>query len=90
MRELDVNRSAVARLFAQKLSVKGTAWRGVSVMFPTDIAEVLKGYWEKELGRLVYPVPEMDTVLDELCGWLAWLEETHLPGRRQVVARRPG
>jgi hypothetical protein len=25
-----------------------------------------QGYWDRELGRLIYPVPEMGMVIDEL------------------------
>lgn len=71
MCRLDVDRKAVPELFARKLSVKRTKWSGLSDIFPPNIAEVLEGYWENELGRLVDPVPEMETVLCELREGLA-------------------
>jgi predicted nucleotidyltransferase component of viral defense system len=73
MGELEVDRNEVSRLFAGKLKVKGIRWRGLQDVFPRDLGAILAGYWEKELGRLVWPVPEMDAVLGELKSALAWL-----------------
>jgi predicted nucleotidyltransferase component of viral defense system len=70
---LRVNRAEIARLFRGKLRIRGTAWRGLESIFPADLEAILAGYWERELGRLVWPVPEMDAVLGELKGALAWL-----------------
>jgi predicted nucleotidyltransferase component of viral defense system len=73
MTALDFDRRVVARLFPGKLEVKGLQWRGLADVFPPDLADVLSGYWERELGRLVRPVPDMNKVLAELGGRLAWL-----------------
>lgn len=71
---LKVDRAEIARLFAGKLKVKEVRWHGMRDLFPTDLHAILAGYWEKELGRLVWPVPEMDCVLKELRASLGWLE----------------
>ena len=34
----------------------------------------LAGYWKKGLGRLVWPVPDMESVLNQLEAGLGWLE----------------
>ncbi len=73
MCQLKVNRKRVAALFAKKLAIKGIAFGGLPDIFPPDIEGVLSGYWQKELGRLVHPVPEMSVVLSELRGALGWL-----------------
>lgn len=73
MTQLTIRRGDIARLFARKLRARGLAWQGLGAIFPPDLAEVLQGYWEKELGRLVYPVPAMRDVLDQLRSRLRWL-----------------
>jgi hypothetical protein len=35
-------------------------------MFPDDLPGTLQPYWDRELSRLVEPVPEMSVVLEEL------------------------
>ena len=73
MGEAQVDRAEVARLFAGKLKVKGIRWNGLQDVFPPDLKTTLRGYWEKELGRLVHPVPDMNAVLDQLKRTLGWL-----------------
>jgi hypothetical protein len=73
MGQVQVDKTEVARLFAGKLKVKGIRWNGLQDVFPPDLEITLAGYWEKELGRLVYPVPAMNTVLEQLKGTLRWL-----------------
>jgi predicted nucleotidyltransferase component of viral defense system len=70
---LRVNRAEIARLFRGKLRVRGTAWRGLESIFPGDLEAILAGYWERELGRLVWPIPDMHAVLDKLRIRLQWL-----------------
>jgi len=81
MGELRVDRNMVAQLFAGKLRVKGIEWQGLGDMFPGDLESVLAGYWEKELGRLVWPVPDMGLVLRQLKATLRWLEGHDWQGR---------
>jgi hypothetical protein len=61
-------------LFVGKLKVKGTERHGLEGIFPPGLNDVLAGYWEKELGRLVNPVPPMGRVLAELRKSPEWLE----------------
>ena len=71
---LQVDKAAVSGLFRKKLEIKGIPWNGLKDIFPVDIIETLKSYWERELVRLVQPVPDMDAVLKELKKELLWLE----------------
>jgi len=74
MLEQEVNHREVGRLFPRKLKAKGIEWNGLQDVFPSDLEAVLAGYWEKELGRLVHPVPAMNTVLRQLKASLGWLK----------------
>ena len=73
MTEQKVDKAQVARLFVEKLRNVGIKWNGLQDVFPPDIELILAGYWEKELGRLVWPVPEMSKVLVRLKADLIWL-----------------
>jgi len=75
MAEQEVNQAQLARLFTRKLKAKGIEWRGLQEIFPADLESVLDGYWEKELGRLVWPVPVMSEVLTELKAALGWMRD---------------
>ena len=73
MGEQEVDRAELARLFVEKLKAKEIRWNGLQDIFPSDLEVILAGYWEKELGRLVWPIPEMSTVLGQLKADLGWL-----------------
>lgn len=74
MNDLKVDRIEVTRMFAEKLKVKGLRWYGLRDVFPPDLRTILTGYWKRELGRLVWPVPDMNAVLKQLKAGLNWLE----------------
>lgn len=42
-------------------------------ILPSDIEEVLNGFWERELGRLVSPVPRLELVRRDLRDMLSFL-----------------
>jgi predicted nucleotidyltransferase component of viral defense system len=73
MTQQKVDRDQLARLFAEKLKAKGITWGGLKDVFPSDLEAILSGYWEKELGRLVWPVPNMGEVVKQLKTGLNWL-----------------
>jgi predicted nucleotidyltransferase component of viral defense system len=75
MAQLDLNRAEARVLFHKKLAVKRIASAGTEVIFPPDLAATLAGYWERELGRLVHPVPDLQEVLTDLRHGLGWLEQ---------------
>ena len=72
--EQKVDQAVVAKLFTKKLKAKKIKWNGLCDVFPPDLEAILAGYWEKELGRLVHPVPAMNTVLRQLKASLGWLK----------------
>lgn len=75
MTQLDLDHAQTRALFAAKLVVKHITHGGAEVVFPPDLAATLAAYWERELGRLVHPVPNMTQVLDALREGLRWIEE---------------
>lgn len=74
----NMNRDKLTRLFIKKLKAKDIKWNGLQDIFPRDIEETLKGYWDKELGRLVWPVPEIGIVLSRLRTLLKWLDSVRI------------
>ena len=73
LNELQVDRDKTKKLFGSKLRVKNLAWHGLQDIFPPDLADIFAGYWGRELARLVWPVPDMDSVLKQLEASLSWL-----------------
>ncbi|MCX5638707.1 MAG: nucleotidyl transferase AbiEii/AbiGii toxin family protein [Planctomycetota bacterium] len=73
MGEQKIDQAVVAKFFVKKLKAKEIKWDGLQDVFPPDLETILKGYWEKELGRLVWPVPPMSSVLAQLKTNLNWL-----------------
>jgi len=71
--QLDLDHASARALFGAKLAAKGITDRGTEVLFPPDLPVVLADYWERELGRLVRPVPDMREVLTALRDGLHWL-----------------
>jgi len=49
--------------------LKGTR----KLLFPPDLQETLELYWERELSRLMVPVPEITGVTKDLKGTLDFL-----------------
>ena len=75
MTEQTINQAELGHLFVEKLKVKGIKWNGFQDIFPSDLETTLAGYWEKELGRLVWPVPKMHSILKQLKDSLNWLDD---------------
>lgn len=63
---LRIDLKTVKRILPKKLKIKGIELISLGQIFPKDLYETLNPYWEKELGRLVYPLPKLDLVLKEL------------------------
>lgn len=64
--KLKVDRDKLRKLLERKFRYKGIEIREVEQIFPADLPEILKGYWNRELERLIHPVPELGTVIHEL------------------------
>ncbi len=62
------------KLFREKCEIKEIQFSGIDQMFPEDIEDILFPYWKQELGRLLNPLPDLATVLDELKAKLGFLE----------------
>jgi len=75
MTQLDLDRTEARVLFHRKLAVKGITGAGAEMIFPRGIEAMLADYWERELGRLLHPVPDLQQVLTELHHELRWLEQ---------------
>jgi len=72
--KLEFDRGKLKRVFTAKLAVKGIEFEGTTQLLPPDIKETLHPYWERELGRLLHPAPNMEKVLKELSGSLGFLD----------------
>lgn len=64
--ELEIDLRHVRTLFKRKCEFKDIEFAGSRHFFPADILEVLRPYWERELGRLLQPLPSLETVVSEL------------------------
>jgi len=70
---LKTNENKVRKLFLAKCEVKGLGYEGSDQLLPANLEEMLKSYWERELSRLVYPVPDLREVIDQLGSGLGFL-----------------
>ena len=70
----DFDKKKVRELFLEKCKIKEIQFNGIDEIFPDDIAGILMPYWNKELGRLLNPLPDPETVLSELKTKLNFLE----------------
>lgn len=71
---IDFQKERVGKLFEKKCKLKGIEFTGTYQLFPKDIFDILKPYWERELGRLVNPLPELNIVLADLRKKLGFLK----------------
>ncbi|MCI0495282.1 nucleotidyl transferase AbiEii/AbiGii toxin family protein [candidate division KSB1 bacterium] len=71
---LDFDKGKVLKLFRKKCEIKGIRFSGVEQIFPFDIESALSPYWIQELGRLLKPLPDLHSVLEDLKAMLKFLE----------------
>jgi predicted nucleotidyltransferase component of viral defense system len=74
--KLKINKAKLKTLLKKKFEYKEIEIKGLKNIFPDDLPEILEGYWERELGRLIYPVPELKIMLHELKNHLEYLAIT--------------
>jgi len=74
--KLTMNKIRLKTLLNKKFRYKGIEFKGLDDMFPSDLLEILERYWERELARLVYPVPEMKKVISDVRHHLEFLEKS--------------
>jgi len=61
-------------LFFKKCEVKKIEFKGAEQFFSSDLRDILAPYWERELGRLLHPLPDLDQVLREMKKGLDFLK----------------
>ena len=71
--ELKVNLQKVRHIFRKKCEIKHLISQGIGQFFPEGIREILKPYWKRELGRLVYLLPGLEEILADLKSRLGFL-----------------
>lgn len=71
--QMRLDKARLKALLAKKFEYKGIEF-SLDRIFPEDLFDILKGYWERELGRLVYPVPELEKVISDLKRGLGTLQ----------------
>ena len=64
--KLKLDRNKLKNLIAGKFEYKAIRMKGMDDIFPKDLTGILEGYWNRELGRLIHPMPELETVIREL------------------------
>jgi predicted nucleotidyltransferase component of viral defense system len=64
--KLSLDLDKAKKILKEKLEIKGIKFTSTKQIFPNDLHETLLPYWERELGRLVYPLPDLELVLEEL------------------------
>lgn len=64
--KLKPHKAKLKTLLVKKFRYKEIDVKGFEDIFPKNLSEILEGYWLRELGRLIHPVPEMEKVLNEL------------------------
>ena len=64
--KLSVDIKKVKKILNKKLEIKGINFSSIKQIFPEDLKETFLPYWERELGRLVNPLPDLEVVMTEL------------------------
>jgi predicted nucleotidyltransferase component of viral defense system len=64
--KLSIDMEKVKKILGKKLDIKGIKFKSANQIFSKDLKETLLPYWERELGRLVNPLPDFELVLTEL------------------------
>lgn len=71
--QMAFNKAKIMEVFAKKCAVKAVRFEGLPQILPKDLQETLRPYWERELGRLIRPAPDMDVVLKDIRKTLSFL-----------------
>jgi len=62
----DFQKDKIRELFEKKRRLNEVDFSETSQFFPEDVFDILQPYWERELGRLLHPLPDLKKVLAEL------------------------
>lgn len=63
---MNFRKDKIRNLFEKKRGLKAVELVEMSQFFPENIFDILQPYWERELGRLLNPLPDLNEVLAEL------------------------
>lgn len=66
MLSLKTDKKKIRELFFKKCEIKQIEFKNMEQLFPKDLEEILRPYWERELSRLVSPIPDLTMVLNQL------------------------
>lgn len=69
----DFNREKLRKLFKRKCELKSIEFAGIHMVMGRETIGILEPYWERELGRLMNPLPDLKKMLTELTKKLAFL-----------------
>jgi len=64
--QFEPNLEKLKTLFVQKCKFKNIEFLGFEQFFPEGLLDILEGYWQREMGRLVHPVPELAEIVEDL------------------------
>ncbi|MCI0695124.1 nucleotidyl transferase AbiEii/AbiGii toxin family protein [candidate division KSB1 bacterium] len=70
----DFQKEKIKNLFEKKRKLNAVEFVGTNQFFPEDIFGILQPYWERELGRLLSPLPDLNEVLAELKDKIGFLK----------------
>lgn len=63
---MEFNEQKIKTIFREKCAIKNIEFVGANQIFPDDLVETLKSYWQRELGRLINPTPDIAKVIGDL------------------------
>jgi predicted nucleotidyltransferase component of viral defense system len=72
--KMKFDKQKIKDVFAKKCAIKGIEFHRYRHFFTSSLGETLKPYWERELGRLIYPTPDMAAVLADIKKEIVFLE----------------
>lgn len=64
--KLTIDLTKLKKIANKKLEIRGIKFSSLNQIFPEELRETLLPYWERELGRLLNPLPDLELVLTEL------------------------
>lgn len=67
-------REKLLSLFLKKCALKEINFKGIESLFAGETKSILEPYWERELGRLLNPLPDLADMLIDMKRKLSFLE----------------
>lgn len=71
MKDENIDFKKMKEILKEKCEAKEIEFSQIPI-FPDDLTEILTPYWERELSRVLHPVPEMEDVIIELKSFLSY------------------